>query len=84
MTESKDDGMHLLVANLSARPQSVEIGQFNAHEARIRCLDEETASLAIIDPQQFRGSHETRAVSDGRLTFELSPYAVFHVDVGSG
>jgi hypothetical protein len=79
-----DDGMHLLVANLSARPQSVEVGQLNAKEARIRRLDEETAPLAIVDPQQFRGSHESRAVSDGRLAIELSPYAVVHVDVGPG
>jgi hypothetical protein len=79
-----DDGMHLLVANLCARPQSVEIGQLNVKEARIRRLDEETASLAIVDPRQFRGSHESRAVSEGQLTLELSPYAVVHIDVGPG
>jgi hypothetical protein len=74
------EGTHVLVANLSPRPASVQVGPLDTTEVRIRRLDEDTASQAMTDPQRFRESNESRSVSEGRLTLELSPYAMIRVD----
>jgi D-apionolactonase len=77
-----NDSTHLLVANLTPRPASVEVGPLGAAEVHIRGLDEETAGLAMTDPKKFRGSFESHPVTDGHLTLEMSPYAVIRVYVG--
>jgi D-apionolactonase len=77
-----NDSMHLLVANLTPRPASVEIVPLDAAEVHIRGLDETSAKLAMTDPNKFRGSFESRPVTDRHLPLELSPYAVIRVDVG--
>jgi D-apionolactonase len=74
------DGTHLLVANLRPHFTSVEIGPFIQTEVGIRRLDEDTAPIAMTDPERFRNFHESRSVRDGLLALELSPYAVLRVD----
>lgn len=83
LTLRTSDGTHLLVANLGPRSASAEIGPIEMKEVRIRRLDDGTASEAMTDPQQFRSSHQIRSVSAGRLTLELSPYAVIRIDAVS-
>lgn len=75
------DGIHLLVANLTPRPQFVEIAKIDGSEAQIRRLDEETALHAMTDPMGFRGDHQTGVIDGGKLNLNLSPYAVIRVDI---
>ncbi len=75
------DGTHLLIANLSPRGVSVDVGPFRTNEARIRTLDEGTATLAMTDPEQFRASGDTRRLDGGTLALDLLPYAVVRIDV---
>jgi hypothetical protein len=72
--------LHLLVANLTPRPQTAEVGPLKSNQARVRQLDEETAPTAMSDPASFRQSFETHEVRNGRLQEELLPYAVIRID----
>jgi hypothetical protein len=75
------DALHLLVANMSWKPQTVQVGSVEANQVKIRRLDEETAALATSDPDGFRQSFDSRAVEGGVLELELLPYAVVRIDV---
>ena len=70
-----DAGIHLLVANLTPRPQQVEIIGLPASEPSVRMLDEETVERAGADPAAFR----QRRGKTGS-TLELGPWAVARLD----
>ena len=75
------DVLHVLVANTSWKPQTVEVRGVEADQVKIRRLDEETAALATSDPASFRQPLESRAGNDGSIRLELLPYAVVRIDV---
>lgn len=72
--------MHVLVANLTPRPQLATVGPFKARQVRVRQLNEETAQEAMSEPERFRASGTVTSVRDGRLSLELPPYAVVRLD----
>jgi hypothetical protein len=72
---------HLLVANMRPTPQRATIGPLAAGRVSIRVLDAASAPAAIADPERFRASAETAAVTEGRLAIELAPYAVARIDL---
>ncbi|HLB76257.1 MAG TPA: hypothetical protein VJO72_04425, partial [Candidatus Dormibacteraeota bacterium] len=71
---------HVLLANLTPRPQAATIGPFQAGKVRVRQLNDETASQAMSDPERFRASGTVTSVRDGRVSLELPPYAVVRLD----
>ena len=75
-----DGTMHVLLANLTPRPQVAAVGPFQARNVRVRQLTDETASEAMSEPEQFRPSGTRMSVRDGRLRLELPPYAVVRID----
>jgi hypothetical protein len=77
----KSDGtIHVLLANLTPRPQRTTVGPFQAGQVRVRQLSEETAPEALADPERFRGFGTVTSLRDGRLSLELPPYAVARID----
>jgi D-apionolactonase len=75
--------LHVLVANVTAQPQTCELGPVEGARARIRMLDESSHVAATREPQRFRGEVREEGVTGGRLTLELPPFAVARVDVGA-
>jgi hypothetical protein len=71
---------HVLLANLTPRPQAATIGPFQAAKVLVRQLNDETAPEAMSDPERFRASGTVTSVRDGRLSLELPPYAVVRLD----
>lgn len=71
---------HVLLANLTPRPQVATVGPFQAQKVRLRQLNEETAPEAMSEPERFRGSGTVKSVRDSRLSLELSPYAMVRID----
>ena len=77
----KSDGtVHVLVANLTPRPQVATVGPFQSRSVRVRQLSEETAPEAMSEPERFRASGTVTPVRDGRLSLELPAYAVLRID----
>jgi hypothetical protein len=74
--------MVVLVANLTPRPQTVQVGPLEGDAVRLRRLDEQTIAEAGSQPERFRQSYETSSTSDGRLKLELLPYAVVTMTTG--
>jgi hypothetical protein len=74
--------LHLLVANLTWRSQTAQVGPLDGSQVQMRRLDEETAPLAMSDPERFRSSFESHPVQEGVLRLDLLPYAVIRVDIG--
>ncbi len=74
--------IHLLVANLTPREQTVEF-TLGAGQARVRRLDEDTAPQAMFDAPRFRSTMETIDVAAGTLTLRLAPFGVIRVDSGA-
>ena len=75
-----DGTTHVLLANLTPKPQPATVGPFQARNLRVRLLDEETAPQAMSDPESFRGAGTITPVTDGRLRVVLPPYAVARID----
>jgi hypothetical protein len=75
-----DGTTHVLLANLTPRPQTASVGPFQAGKVRVRQLTDETAPEAMADPERFRASGMVTPVRDGRLSLELAPYAVVRLD----
>jgi hypothetical protein len=72
--------MHVVLANLTPRSQVATVGPLQARNFRVRLLDEETAAVAMSDPEGFRASGTVPSVRDGRLHLQLPPYAVARID----
>ena len=71
---------HVVLANLTPRPQVATIGPFQARNLRVRQLNDETAQQAISDPEGFQGSATVASAQAGRLRLELGPYTVARID----
>jgi D-apionolactonase len=74
------DGLHVLLANLTAEPQRCSLGPLDVSEVALRVLDEATVEHALDDPEAFRATRERRPIASGRLELELGPYSVVRLD----
>jgi len=74
------DGLHILLANLTASAESCTVGPLPAKRLSIRRLDETTAAAAGERPEEFREQREAVEAPAGHLTLELAPYAVVRID----
>jgi hypothetical protein len=72
--------LHLLAANLGPTPRGVTIGPLASSRARVRSLDDETAPMAMRDPDRFRSSGAVADISGHELTLTLAPFAIAHID----
>jgi hypothetical protein len=77
-------GVHVLAANLTDQPQTVRIGPFAGHVARVRLLDEATAERAMHDPAGYRVTGAEEKLTDGYLRLALSPLALARIDESGG
>jgi hypothetical protein len=68
-------GVTVLAANLTGRPLSFSLTGVPG-AARLRRLNEDTAELAMFDPERFRASAGVEPVSE--LT--LAPYETVRID----
>lgn len=78
-----DDARHALIANVSPSPLRVIVEGLPDGPARLRELDSSSAESAATDPVAFRSTSSPVAISGGRLTLELGPYAVARVDAAA-
>jgi hypothetical protein len=75
------DGDRLLIANVTPEPQRARITGLRRTSARMRVLDEATATWALEHPARFRADPGApMAVSQGSVTLALGPYAVARID----
>src|SRR5207245_10755585 len=58
-----DDTLRILLANMTPRPQHVDVGPLEAETVSLRRLNTETALLAMGEPDRFRRSTGTMRVS---------------------
>ena len=72
----------ILLANLSAEPQSVRVtGPKLGRSVRVRLLDETNAERAMTAPEQFRAEIGERVqTSQGELELLLRPFALARLD----
>jgi len=78
-----DDGIGVLVANVTPEAQRVRVSGLPGGSARVRILDEGSAVEALAEPAGFRddaGAH--RRLRDGGLWLALPPYAVARILAG--
>lgn len=75
-----DGVLHALVANLGDSPRTVTVGPFDGARVRVRLLDEDSAPLAMADPNRFRVAGAPHEIRDRALTLALPPYAVARID----
>jgi replication-associated recombination protein RarA len=68
------------VANLTPAPQRVVVTGLDDGPVSRRTLDVASADQAMADPEAFRVAREAAAVTEGRLTLDLAPYAVARLD----
>lgn len=72
--------LHLLVTNMTSRHQAVVVRPLETNRAWVRCLDENTAQIAMTEPQRFRTIGTVEEVRNGELQLNLPPYAVVRID----
>ena len=76
----KDGKLRVLVANMTAEPQTVVVRGLPA-QLGVRVLDAANAEAAMQAPEAFRAATGRRmAAADGALTLDLPPYAVARLD----
>jgi hypothetical protein len=61
--------------------QSVTVGPIAAARVAVRCLDEQSAPVALFEPDRFRATRQATDVVDNHLNVMLAPFAVARVDV---
>lgn len=71
--------LSLLVANLTAAPQTCRINGCRSRTVELRRLDEHSFRLACADPVAFRTRTEQADAGDS-LELELSPFATIRID----
>ena len=76
----KDGKLRVLVANMTAEPQTVSVSGLPA-ELEVRVLDAANAEAAMQAPEAFRAAAGQRVTADdGALALDLPPYAVARLD----
>jgi hypothetical protein len=73
-------GVHAVVANLTDQLRMVRVGPLAGNQARLRVLDEETAPMALEEPERFRGTGAVVDLHDGYACLTLKPFALAHLD----
>jgi D-apionolactonase len=76
-----DNGLHILLANLTASEKSCAVGPLPAERASVRRVDETAAADAGERPVEFRKAKANVDAPGGSLALELAPYAVVRIDV---
>jgi len=71
----------VLAANLLPTTQRVTVGPLPAGRATVRRLNENTAHLAMFEPELFRGSCESWPLVGGEIVLALSPYETACLDI---
>jgi hypothetical protein len=74
------DGLHLMLANMTSQEQSITVGPIAVARVAVRCLDEQSAPVALVEPGRFRATSESMDVAGGQLTVALAPFAVARID----
>jgi hypothetical protein len=76
----KDGRTRVLLANLTAEPQRVDVENL-ASRVRVRFLDETNAEEAMQSAEGFRAAEgDWMATEAGKLEIELRPYGVVRID----
>jgi hypothetical protein len=78
-----EDGIHVLLANMTPREQRVVVGPLPAGAAAMRLLDEDSAAAALFEPERFRATMKPVSMDGDHLRLHLRPYAVTHIMAGS-
>jgi D-apionolactonase len=78
-----DDGVRLLMANLTPEPQAVTIDGLPTEALALRRLNAETAEAAAFAPARFRSLSETVAAV-GPLVLTLAPFELVRIDAPLG
>ena len=73
---------HLLVANLTAEPQTCEARPLAGDRAAVRSLDATSAREAMTQPLEYHTRRAFVPIVSSTLTLELAPYSVTRVDLG--
>ena len=76
------DRLHLLVANLTPHEQAVRIAGLPVGEARVRVLDDASATRAMRDPAAFRAGFVPVPETEDGVELVLPPFAVARIDGG--
>jgi hypothetical protein len=74
-----DEGLHLLVANLTPVPREVTIDALVNRDIVLRRLNAETAEEAATNPERFRSRRESWEAA-GTPTLVLAPFEVARLD----
>ena len=76
----RDGHTRILVANLTAEPQTVTV-QGVEPSARVRVLDKTNAEAAMTSPETFRAqASDIHHTTNGQLNLNLLPYAIARLD----
>jgi hypothetical protein len=74
--------VHVLVANMTPDEQRVTLGPLEAFppQVTVRRLNDETALLAMREPETYRAQVQTLAVAGGELSLTLAPFELVRID----
>jgi D-apionolactonase len=75
-----DHRWQLLIANLKFASQNILVGPLPPGRLKIRSLDESTAALSMVDPDEFHASYEIMEHQGWELTITLKPYGIVKID----
>jgi hypothetical protein len=77
-----DGSLHILIANLTARPQECTIAPMGGDRVETRSLDASTAPMAMTHPEDFRSGAKRPEIPLGNSTLNLTlhPYSVVRID----
>jgi D-apionolactonase len=70
----------ILMANLTQEGRRVRIAPLLGSTVRLRSLDAGSAPGAVTSPAAFRATGRRQDIMDGRLTFEIEPFAYVRID----
>jgi hypothetical protein len=75
------DGQHILIANLTPRPQTVSLAPFPGNTT-VRRLNTNTVSQAMSHPEAFRKARESMGTVGQALSLRMMPFEVVRIDAG--
>jgi len=78
----RGEGLHILIANLTAQVQECTVSPVGCGHVLARTLDAVTAPLAISNPEEFRSAAKLVEIPirDSMLSLTLKPYGVVRID----
>lgn len=81
LTLREEGRWRVLAANLLPTAQRVTVGPLPAGRATVRRLNENTAHMAMFEPELFRGSRESWPMAGGEIVLALGPYETACLDI---